>query len=693
MEEALDDLPKSLEAMYADVLMKKIPEEYREEAKVILMWLAYSYRPLRLRELAVVASLPEQNVLHICTSSLVSLDEDVVKFDHFSVKEYLVSECHLAANATTASSFYVPPMLAHLQIAGTCISTLLDPKLVNLIERYIPPKSDLHRDFPNEWWKFDTGEDDINTIVPLLEYSQNWHLHVQKADSMTARSAQLNDPSLISESEHLRDHIHRLFRDENHLSFRYSTQVVDVWDMDTKLSPSPLYYASYWNLTDSVRRLLKVRSNPREAMSVVSTLRNELQEQMTPLHIAGIMGNLEIVRLMLDSGIRIAQSEFELVIGKNHRDGLAVLTSILETQPDLSITNDTVIAAARNLHTKDFVEYFLNNRFLSSKARLLRVLSHWRDDFRGNNTRLMKALVRHGEDIGCTGQDFFNAVIQINNAGFIPVSLLEFVLERYEPLSLSQAIAECIASDTLGGFEMLRRLCQNYKGISFSQDQLAAAAKKDTHGMHLVDIILEYDKTLQISQLVIQAAARNSFGHKIFYVLMYHNKSLEINWEILKSIAYRYDTLGEREYGYYDATEILRVLMDHEYCGLKFPGEKLPVAKAYFLMAFQHKDCKFNCSKQMLQAVARWEPDAIEYLQSNARPNVTFRKYALQEQSLASLKRTATRVRHAHLQRSSFAYNVEQPTTCHLPGLKKASIENITTVSTNAAFCKDSYLS
>ena len=661
MEEALDDLPKSLEALYADVLTRKIPEDYREEAKVMLMWLAYSYRPLRLREIAVIASLPEQNVLQICTSSFVVLSremidgyyhKDVVKFDHFSVKEFLVSERHLASIAPTASSFYIPPMLAHLQIASTCISTLLDPRLVNHIERRVRHEPDLHPDFHKERWRLDTGEDDIHSIIPLLGYSQDWHFHVQDADSMSTRSAQLNDPSLKSESENLRDHIHKLFCDENHLSFRFWAQVHDATDIPIDIPLSPIYYTSYFNLTDNVRRLLEPRSNPREAMGVVFTLRNEPQEQVTPLYIAGVRGNPEIVSLFLDSGMKIAQSDFKYMIENNERDGLTIMTSILEAQPDLSITDDTVIAAARNIYTKDFVKCFLNNGSLSSKARLLLVLSHWHECLEGANTGLMKALVKHGEGIGCTGRDFFNAVIQGScpRSRYDPESHLESVLEKYEPLSLSQDITECIALDTAGGVDMLRCLCQKYKDISFSQDQLAVAAKKFFHGMILVDIILEYDKNLQISQLVIQAAARNHFGTGVFFALMYHKKSLEITWETLKIIVDIPEPADKCDDGhvgwldpYHDVGQIVHVLMDHEDCGFRLPDEQQPIMQAYDWMEYHmnhSKDCKVAVSEQMLEAAARWEPDAIDYLQSHARPNVTFRKYALQELSI--LRRSNT---------------------------------------------------
>ena len=683
MREVLRNLPITLEDTYANVLSKKIPERYKKKARLMLMWLAYSLRPLTLRELAFIASLPRpEAVLQICTSSFVTVSretieelqsgenlvsqgtigewqsdeyfvsrerveeglggEEFIRFDHFSVKEYLVSERHMTSSTPTTSWFYVPPLLAHLRIAETCVSNLLDLKLVDLIER----------DFRNGPMSLDIGEDDIHAIISVLEYSRDWHFHVREADSISAQSAQLKDPNLICEREALRGHIHKLFCDENHLSFTYWAHFVIVSERYMSLPLSPLYYAAYLDLPDSVRRLLEPRSNPREAKGVVSTSKNKTQGLMTPLHIAGIKGNLEIVSLFLDSGMRIAQSDFEHMIASNERNGFTVTTNILKAQPDLSITDDAVRAAASNFRTKDFIKYFLNNGFLSSKARVLLVLnSYWEDYHFEANPRLMKALAKHGESIGCTSQDFFNVVIQCSSFRSIPESFLEFVLERYEPLSLSRDITECIASDTNGGVRMLRCLCRNYRDISFSQDLLAAAAKKKIYGMNLVDIILEYDKSLNISQCVIQSAVSRSSGKAALFVMILHNKSLEITWEFLKSIVYKYealgkhealgkcDTLEEGEYQYWkwgkryhNIAKTVTVLMDHEYCGFKFPSERLPLAEAYTQVEDHldsHEDCKVAVSEQILQAAARWEPDAIDYLQSHARPNVTFRKYAL----------------------------------------------------------------
>lgn len=126
MEDALRTLPQTLEGLYAD-LLRQSPREYKEKIRLILIWLAYSLRPLSLRELASAVSIRNpQQVLEICDSSLVSLqwnpywvykrDEphdtvnDLVNFGHFSVKEYLTSG-HLLASEELAF-FHATPLVA-----------------------------------------------------------------------------------------------------------------------------------------------------------------------------------------------------------------------------------------------------------------------------------------------------------------------------------------------------------------------------------------------------------------------------------------------------------------------------------------------------------------------------------------------------------------------------------------------------
>ena len=99
---------------------------------MVLTLLGYFLCPLTLEEVAAAVMLPEpRDVLRICPSSMVTtvqfdgynLDgssrKDFVRFDHFSVKEYL--SAIPSTSSGTAYSF-VPPEIAHLTIAQGCVS-------------------------------------------------------------------------------------------------------------------------------------------------------------------------------------------------------------------------------------------------------------------------------------------------------------------------------------------------------------------------------------------------------------------------------------------------------------------------------------------------------------------------------------------------------------------------------------------
>ena len=186
LQRALENLPETLEGIYADVL-RQIPIEYQEVARLAFIWLSYSRRPLTLQELACAVNISNPyKVLEICTSSLISLRRnedhslnsaneesdiglgDIVQFDHFSVKEYLTSEESLASS--DASYFYAIPRKAHLTIAEISISHLIRTNKIDLAtEKEIDasPRKEHHV----EVW--------LHGEHPLLYYSAFWLDHIR----------------------------------------------------------------------------------------------------------------------------------------------------------------------------------------------------------------------------------------------------------------------------------------------------------------------------------------------------------------------------------------------------------------------------------------------------------------------------------------------------------------------------------
>ncbi|KAL9122142.1 MAG: hypothetical protein Q9187_001305 [Circinaria calcarea] len=299
LRRTLNSLPKTLDATY-DRILCSIEEVHSEDAHLVLQWLAFSARPLTLREIAEVIAvnftgdLPKldienrllnpHGILQIC-SSLITLstkpggwsdliyDEDrsEVRLAHYSVKEYLVSD---RIRAATARKYSISNMAAHELIAETCLAYLLhfdNPEIIsdNNLEEY-----------------------------PLLAYSAvHWPVHAlildgkpydTKVDILTH---ELLDPNRKSMNSWLCVYNpDRLasghYRDGKFLLNRSSDQ------LDRIIRHSPLYFASLLGLSKAAQRLLDngVDVNAKGGRMACA------------LGAASYNGHESIVRLLLDRG-------------------------------------------------------------------------------------------------------------------------------------------------------------------------------------------------------------------------------------------------------------------------------------------------------------------------------------------------------------------------------------------------------
>lgn len=180
MRDALENLPETLEGLYAD-LLRHIRKDYREKSRLILMWLTYYLEPLSLRALASAVSIPNpQEVLEIRTSSLFSLqrdngrspelehehrniENDVVKLDHFSVKEYSTSRSILTSDDTTC--FHADPLMAHLTMAEIFVTHLIRTNDISIFHlKNIDLITRMREYFRSRY----------RSEFPLLDYSIMW---------------------------------------------------------------------------------------------------------------------------------------------------------------------------------------------------------------------------------------------------------------------------------------------------------------------------------------------------------------------------------------------------------------------------------------------------------------------------------------------------------------------------------------
>ena len=312
----LEVLPPSLDGIYERVL-KEIGSENRSQARRLFECLAVAIRPLRVEELAEVLALdfdgaqegipklnkdrrwddPDQGVLSVC-SSLIDIVDDpfsnsrVVKFTHFSVKQFMTSD-RLAASNEHVSFFHIPLPSAHTTIAQACLGILLQ-----------------------------LGDGTNNDSPPsLAEYAaQHWVDHAQFVDV---------DPNV-------EDGMRRLF-DQEKPHFTAWLQVHDIdddWNLFgdySKAEPrgTPLYYASLCGFRDLVAHLIAehpqyvntrgglnhsplVAALHKRHFGVASLLHEHGAaldvrgyEHQTPLHAASAEGFADVVKWLLEHGANI----------------------------------------------------------------------------------------------------------------------------------------------------------------------------------------------------------------------------------------------------------------------------------------------------------------------------------------------------------------------------------------------------
>ena len=151
LRKTLATLPKTLDDTYARILCG-IDEEYQQYASHVLQWLAFSLRPLHLKEIAEVVAidisehpkfdpqrrLPDpEDVVKIC-SSLITVTDHMSEHDdfnylysetygpyvalaHFSVKEYLTSD---RIRQGKAGRFHVDETDCHVTLTKDCLAYL-----------------------------------------------------------------------------------------------------------------------------------------------------------------------------------------------------------------------------------------------------------------------------------------------------------------------------------------------------------------------------------------------------------------------------------------------------------------------------------------------------------------------------------------------------------------------------------------
>ncbi|KAH0608757.1 uncharacterized protein H6S33_001891 [Morchella sextelata] len=251
----LDELPETLNETYSEIMKrinnKKGSKRTRDMANKVLAWMLYALRPLSTAELIEAISEPyslskndltESTILDICCN-LVVFDEgfEVLRFAHFSVQEFLLSE--------------IGSKKSHTMMADVCLTSLMH-------------------------------ETEPGTPGPALQgYStSNWAAHVRSSDS---ERDVLKDfwTKFLQPCRAYNEWVGRISKEERRLAPVEGKQL------------TPLMVACYYQLSGIVESLLD------EGVNFEGTSFNWFGD--TILHLCVINDNLSCLQLLLERGADI----------------------------------------------------------------------------------------------------------------------------------------------------------------------------------------------------------------------------------------------------------------------------------------------------------------------------------------------------------------------------------------------------
>ena len=283
----LEELPETLDETYERIL-RDINKANRAHAHRLLQCLAVAVRPLRVSELAEVLAVDfwaashggtsklntdwrwedQQHAILSTCSSLISVlndDSQVVRFSHFSVKEFLTSS-RLAVSSADVSRFHILFEPAHTILARACLGELL--------------RLDEHVD-----------GDNVENKFPLGRYAaEHWVDHVQLENipsDIQEGMRHLFDPDKPYFAAWLRVHDIDAPPPGPSALYRFGALYKEL------NTTSPLYYAAFCGFRDLAEQLI---------MKYPQQVNTNCGYYVSPLGAALGRGHLDVAQLLYEHG-------------------------------------------------------------------------------------------------------------------------------------------------------------------------------------------------------------------------------------------------------------------------------------------------------------------------------------------------------------------------------------------------------
>lgn len=414
---ALKTLPKTLDDTYERILTEMASQD-AEEASGLLPWLLHSERPLTLQELAEAAvlrpeSLPvdpddrlfdHRDVLRICRGLVIVSRErissnhshtvhDVVRFSHFSVKEYLMSSRSKAISAWDRSG--------HEYIARCCVSSLLQLDFPGLTKHHVEES-------------------------PLLPYAaQYWSAHVR-------RIVGEQEPGVLDDVYRLLDRRSSCFQNWIIIWNPASETWLNLEHWSGAFVARPLFYASLLGLSSTAKRLVADGADVNERSGRAGTA----------LHGAAEFGSCGIADMLLEHGAAVNAycgykgTPLEVAVKRGHED---VVRLLLQRGAD---------ANARVRHDDTYISILqasiLHSHGADTTSRVATLLMDHGADVnapgegystalalacRWGMETLVQELLRRGADVNAEGASSHGTALQQAAAGG-HAGVVQWLLER-----------------------------------------------------------------------------------------------------------------------------------------------------------------------------------------------------------------------------------------------------------------------
>ena len=271
LRQKLNGLPTTLNSTY-DQILTRIEDADAINAMKLLLWLTFSERPIHVEDMALILEYDEQSkqfhvdaklhypddVLKICSSLIIKMEDETVQFAHASIKEYFQSD-----KRKIGSSVEVDPCFGHYFIGQCGLAYILQRR------QAIPE------------WHYPKDSIAVRFDKSLLQYAAHfWPRHILACKQ---ESAVMNQIINLFESQSLIYWVK---------AYNYD------WDYSfvAMIYPNYVQIAALHGLIGMVKQLMSQPANSVECMEALQG--------------AAFNGHMDIVTMLLEKGMIKFASDF-----------------------------------------------------------------------------------------------------------------------------------------------------------------------------------------------------------------------------------------------------------------------------------------------------------------------------------------------------------------------------------------------